>query len=36
MEETEAGTVCDAGIIALSQKIEHYEIASYVAFAAFA
>ncbi len=29
MEETEAGPVRDAGIIAASQKIEHYEIASY-------
>ncbi|MBF0694399.1 MAG: ferritin-like domain-containing protein [Flavobacterium sp.] len=29
MEETEVGPVRDAGIIAASQKIEHYEIASY-------
>ncbi|HEX9979808.1 MAG TPA: ferritin-like domain-containing protein [Flavobacterium sp.] len=29
MEETEPGPVRDAGIIAASQKIEHYEIASY-------
>lgn len=36
MEETEAGPVRDAGIIAASQKIEHYEIASYGTLAAFA
>ena len=29
MEETEKGPVRDAGIIAASQKIEHYEIATY-------
>ncbi len=29
MEETEAGAVRDAGIIAGAQKVEHYEIASY-------
>ncbi|MBW7676358.1 YciE/YciF ferroxidase family protein [Chryseobacterium chendengshani] len=29
MEETEAGAVRDAGIIAAAQKVEHYEIASY-------
>lgn len=29
MEETEMGVVRDAGIIAASQKIEHYEIATY-------
>ena len=36
MEETEAGPVRDAGIIAASQKIEHYEIATYGTLAAFA
>jgi ferritin-like metal-binding protein YciE len=36
MEETEPGAVRDAGIIAASQKIEHYEIASYGTMAAFA
>lgn len=36
MEETEAGSVRDAGIIAASQKVEHYEIASYGTLAAFA
>lgn len=36
VEETEAGPVRDAGIIAASQKIEHYEIASYGTLAAFA
>lgn len=36
MEETEPGTVRDAGIIAASQKIEHYEIATYGTLAAFA
>lgn len=36
MEETEAGPVRDAGIISASQKIEHYEIASYGTLAAFA
>ncbi|MDR6764355.1 ferritin-like metal-binding protein YciE [Flavobacterium sp. 2755] len=36
MEETEKGPVRDAGIIAASQKIEHYEIASYGTLAAFA
>lgn len=36
MEETELGPVRDAGIIAGSQKIEHYEIASYGTLAAFA
>lgn len=34
--ETEPGAVRDAGIIAASQKIEHYEIASYGTLAAFA
>lgn len=36
MEETAPGAVRDAGIIAASQKIEHYEIASYGTLAAFA
>ncbi|MFL9831743.1 ferritin-like domain-containing protein [Flavobacterium sp. ST-87] len=36
IEETESGPVRDAGIIAASQKIEHYEIASYGTLAAFA
>lgn len=36
MEETEAGPVRDAGIIAASQKIEHYEIATYGTLTAFA
>ncbi|WP_264566929.1 ferritin-like domain-containing protein [Flavobacterium sp. N3904] len=36
VEETESGPVRDAGIIAASQKIEHYEIATYGTLAAFA
>jgi ferritin-like metal-binding protein YciE len=36
LEETEKGPVRDAGIIAASQKIEHYEIATYGTLAAFA
>lgn len=36
MESTEPGPVRDAGIIAASQKIEHYEIASYGTLCAFA
>jgi len=36
MESTEAGAVRDAGIIAASQKIEHYEIATYGTLCAFA
>jgi len=36
MEETQAGPVRDAGIIGASQKIEHYEIASYGTLAAYA
>ncbi|WP_432221944.1 ferritin-like domain-containing protein [Flavobacterium sp. TMP13] len=36
MEETEIGAVRDAGIIAASQKIEHYEIATYGTLVAFA
>lgn len=36
MEETQPGPVRDAGIISASQKIEHYEIASYGTLVAFA
>ncbi|KAF2518060.1 YciE/YciF ferroxidase family protein [Flavobacterium foetidum] len=36
LEETEAGVVRDAGIIAASQKIEHYEIATYGTLRQFA
>lgn len=36
LEETETGPVRDAGIISASQKIEHYEIASYGTLIAFA
>lgn len=36
MESTAEGVVRDAGIIAASQKIEHYEIASYGTLCAFA
>lgn len=36
VEETESGPVRDAGIIAASQKIEHYEIATYGTLVAFA
>ena len=36
MEETQQGPVRDAGIISASQKIEHYEIATYGTLAAFA
>lgn len=36
MEETEVGPVRDAGIIAASQKIEHYEIATYGTLTAWA
>ena len=36
MESTEPGPVRDAGIISASQKIEHYEIASYGTLVAFA
>lgn len=36
MESTESGSVRDAGIIAASQKIEHYEIATYGTLCAFA
>ena len=36
MKSTEAGVVRDAGIISASQKVEHYEIASYGTLASFA
>lgn len=36
VEEIEKGVVRDAGIIAATQKIEHYEIATYGTLAAFA
>lgn len=36
VEETQPGPVRDAGIISASQKIEHYEIASYGTLVAFA
>ncbi|MEO5891424.1 MAG: ferritin-like domain-containing protein [Ferruginibacter sp.] len=36
IEETEPGVVRDAGIIAASQKVEHYEIATYGTLCAFA
>ncbi len=36
MEETEEGVVRDAAIIGASQKVEHYEIASYGTLRAFA
>ena len=36
LEETEEGAVRDTGIIAASQKVEHYEIATYGTLAAFA
>lgn len=36
MEECEEGPMCDAGIIAAGQKVEHYEIASYGTLRQFA
>ena len=36
IEETQPGAVRDAGIIAASQKVEHYEIASYGTMATYA
>jgi ferritin-like metal-binding protein YciE len=36
MEECEVGPMCDAGIIAAAQKVEHYEIASYGTLRQFA
>ena len=36
IEECESGVMCDAGIISIAQKIEHYEIASYGTLRQFA
>lgn len=36
MDSCEEGSMCDAGIIAASQKVEHYEIASYGTLRQFA
>ncbi|MBC7873483.1 MAG: ferritin-like domain-containing protein [Ferruginibacter sp.] len=36
MAEAEPGAMCDAGIIAAGQKVEHYEIATYGTLRAFA
>lgn len=36
VEECETGVMCDAGIISIAQKIEHYEIASYGTLRQFA
>lgn len=36
MESCEEGAMCDAGIIAAGQKVEHYEIASYGTLRQFA
>lgn len=36
MESCETGAMCDAGIIAAGQKVEHYEIASYGTLRQFA
>ena len=36
MKECEEGAMCDAGIIAAGQKVEHYEIASYGTLRQFA
>jgi ferritin-like metal-binding protein YciE len=36
MESCEAGAMCDAGIISVAQKAEHYEIASYITLCKFA
>jgi ferritin-like metal-binding protein YciE len=36
MESCEEGAMCDAGIISASQKIEHYEIATYGTLRQFA
>ncbi len=36
MEETDKGSMRDAGIIAAGQKVEHYEIATYGTLAAYA
>jgi len=36
MTDCEEGAMCDAGIIAAGQKVEHYEIASYGTLRQFA
>lgn len=36
MKECETGSMCDAGIIAAGQKVEHYEIATYGTLRQFA
>ena len=36
MESSEAGAMCDAGIISAGQKMEHYEIATYGTLRQFA
>lgn len=36
MQESEEGSMCDAGIISAGQKVEHYEIASYGTLRQFA
>lgn len=36
MKEAEEGMMCDAGIIAAGQKVEHYEIATYGTLRAYA
>ncbi len=36
MEDCETGSMCDAGIIAAGQKVEHYEIATYGTLRQFA
>lgn len=36
MKSAEAGAMCDAGIISASQKVEHYEIATYGTLRQFA
>ena len=36
MSEADPGAMCDAGIIAAGQKVEHYEIATYGTLRAFA
>jgi len=36
LEETDPGAIRDVGIIAASQKVEHYEIATYGSLAAYA
>ncbi|WP_228443049.1 DUF892 family protein [Chryseobacterium nematophagum] len=36
MEETGPGAIRDVGIISAAQKVEHYEISTYGALAAYA